>query len=346
MSSQRRLPAEWEPQSFVQLTWPNVDTDWEPILDDTIVCYTKLAHEIVKHERLLIVARDKNEVLPYVSDIDADRYTIVELPINDTWARDHGFITVFDNGEPVILDFQFNGWGLKFASDKDNLINRGLFTKSAEIRVKAVYENHLSTVLEGGSIESDGHGTIMTTSECLLSPNRNGAYSRNEIEQILKDAFGASRVLWVDHGYLAGDDTDSHIDTLARLAPNNTILYVKCDNQEDEHYQQLSMMEYDLKKFTVAETDKPYRLVALPMCTPQYEPTDGHRLPATYANFLFVNGAILVPVYNAPTDEAALEVFRKTFPDYEIVGIDCSPLIRQHGSLHCVTMQFPLRVMN
>jgi len=344
MSNQRRLPAEWEPQSYVQLTWPNADTDWGYILDDTIACYTKIAHEIAKRQLLLVVARDKNEVLPHIADIDPSRYLIIELPINDTWARDHGFITVFDNGEPVLLDFQFNGWGLKFASDKDNLINRGLFAKAALIKTKATYENHLSTVLEGGSIESDGHGTIMTTSECLLSPNRNGAHFRNEIEIMLKEAFGAERILWVDHGYLAGDDTDSHIDTLARMAPNNTILYVKCDDKNDEHYQQLCQMEYDLKKFVVAETGKPYNLVALPMCTPQFEPIDGHRLPATYANFLFINGAILVPVYNAPTDEEALTVFRKTFPEYEIVGIDCSPLIRQHGSLHCVTMQYPLRV--
>lgn len=344
MSDQRRLPAEWEPQSYVQLTWPNVDTDWDYILDDTIACYTKIAHEIAKRQQLLIVARDKKEVMPHISDIDPDRYVIVELPINDTWARDHGFLTVFDNGEPVLLDFQFNGWGLKFASDKDNLINRGLFAQSTLVKTKASYENHLSTVLEGGSIESDGHGTIMTTSECLLSPNRNGAHFREEIEQMLKEAFGAERILWVDHGYLAGDDTDSHIDTLARMAPGNTIMYVKCDDKSDEHYQQLNMMEYDLKKFVVADTGKPYNLVALPMCTPQFEPIDGHRLPATYANFLFINGAILVPIYNAPTDDAALEVFRKTFPDYEVVGIDCSPLIRQHGSLHCVTMQYPLRV--
>lgn len=340
----RRLPAEWEPQSYVQLTWPNIDTDWAPILDETIACYTRLAHAITRFEKLLVIARDKNEVIPHLADINPELYYILEIDINDTWARDHGFITVFDDGKPVLLDFQFNGWGLKFASNKDNLINRQLFSKSIYLKTNAQYENHLSTVLEGGSIESDGHGTIMTTSECLLSPNRNGAYLRDEIEKILKNAFGAQRVLWVDHGYLAGDDTDSHIDTLARLAPDDTILYVKCTDPSDEHYQQLNMMEHDLRQFKSLETDKPYNLVALPMCTPQFDPEDGHRLPATYANFLFVNGAVLVPVYNAPTDEEALCVFRKTFPDFEVVGIDCSPLIRQHGSLHCVTMQYPKRL--
>ncbi len=340
----RRLPAEWEPQSFVQLTWPNADTDWAPILDDTIECYKRIAAEIVKREYLLIVARSKDEVMPHIAHLDQERIRIVEIEINDTWARDHGFITVFEKGEPVLLDFQFNGWGLKFASNHDNLINRQLIaTDNSGV---AKYENHLSTVLEGGSIESDGHGTIMTTSECLLSPNRNGAQFRDGIEQMLKKAFGARRVLWVDHGYLAGDDTDSHIDTLARFAPNETILYVKCTDKDDEHYQELKLMEHDLQQFRSEITGKPYRLVPLPMCEAKYEPSDGHRLPATYANFLYVNDAILVPIYNAPQDEEALSVFRKTFPDREIVGIDCSPLIRQHGSLHCVTMQFPLRIFD
>ena len=337
----RRLPAEWEQQEFVQLTWPNADTDWAPILPETIECYKQLAHAIVRFEKLLIVTRSKAEVEPYISDIDKSKVTIVEAQINDTWARDHGFITVIENGKPIVLDFQFNGWGLKFASNYDNIINRKLFATNKCFNSTAIYENHLSTVLEGGSIESDGNGTILTTSECLLSPNRNGAQFRPEIEQILKKAFGAKRILWVDHGYLAGDDTDSHIDTLARLAPNNIILYVKCVDTKDEHYQQLSLMEHDLHQLRVGGTNKPYKLVPLPMCTPQYDPIDGHRLPATYANFLFVNGAVLVPIYNASTDEDALNIFRQTFPEREIVGIDCSVLIRQHGSLHCVTMQYP-----
>lgn len=341
MATQRRLPAEWEPQSMVQLTWPNTDTDWAPILDETIECYKRIASEICKREHLVIVARDRNEVLPHIADLDPNMYSIVEIEINDTWARDHGFITVIEDGSPVELDFQFNGWGLKFASDKDNLINRQLFPLLAS---STKYENHLSTVLEGGSIESDGHGTILTTSECLLSPNRNGAYLRPEIESILKKAFGATRILWVDHGYLAGDDTDSHIDTLARLAPDDTILYVQCNDMNDEHYKELKLMERDLQKFVSADSGNPYKLVALPMSSAVYEQTDGHRLPATYANFLYVNGAVLVPTYNVPEDEVALNVFRAQFPDREVVGIDCSPLIRQHGSLHCVTMQFPSRV--
>ena len=336
----RRLPAEWEKQEFVQLTWPNADTDWAPIITEVTACYTQLAHAIARFEKLVIVARNADEVRPHIADIDPQKITIIEAPINDTWARDHAFLSVVDNNKLTLLDFQFNGWGLKFASNYDNLINRKLFASHKRLGSIATYENHLSTVLEGGSIESDGQGTILTTSECLLSPNRNGALLRPDISQMLQKAFGAERILWIDHGYLAGDDTDSHVDTLARLAPNNTILYVKCTDTADEHYQQLMLMEHDLQQLRTKNA-KPYKLVALPMCTPQFDPTDGHRLPATYANFLYVNGAVLVPTYNAPTDEVALGIFRHTFPDREIVGIDCSALIRQHGSLHCITMQYP-----
>ncbi|MBP5365180.1 MAG: agmatine deiminase family protein [Bacteroidales bacterium] len=333
----RYLPAEWEPQAFVQLTWPNTDTDWQPILERTIKCYCTIAYEIAQREPLVVVARDRHEV---ESVLDADTLrntTIVEAPINDTWARDHGFITVRDGNRRIALDFQFNGWGLKFAADRDNRINRTLFDELLKNEGFA-YENHLSWVLEGGSIESDGRGTLLTTSECLLSPNRNGAHSRDDIERYLRQCFGAERIMWLNHGYLNGDDTDSHIDTLARLAPNDTIIYVQCTDASDEHFHELSLMEQEIKQLRTAD-GRQYHLVGLPMCSPKY--ADGQRLPATYANFLYVNGALLVPTYNAPEDDAALAIFRATFPDREVVGIDCSPLIEQHGSLHCVTMQYP-----
>lgn len=332
------MPAEWEPQSFVQITWPNADTDWHDILDETIECYRHIAAEISKRQPLVVVTADVEQTKRDLQGVSTDNMRFVPMPINDTWARDHGFITVLDNGKPHLLDFQFNGWGLKFASNFDNLININL---AASLLSGYAYENHLSTVLEGGSIESDGKGTILTTAECLLSPNRNGAHSRAQIEEMLCSAFGAQRVLWVEHGYLAGDDTDSHIDTLARLAPNDTILYVKCTDAADEHFDALQAMEADLQALRTAD-GKPYRLVALPMCSPVFDGAD--RIPATYANYLYINGAVLVPIYNVPQDEEALAIFRAEFPDREIVGINCSPLIKQHGSLHCVTMQFPQQV--
>ena len=206
------------------------------------------------------------------------------------------------------------------------------------------YTDHLDFVLEGGSIESDGHGTLLTTSECLLSANRNDRLNRADIEERLKAFLHVERILWLDHGYLSGDDTDSHIDTLARFCPDQTIAYVKCEDRKDEHYEALARMEEQLRTFRTLQ-GTPYRLVALPMPEAIFD-EDGQRLPATYANFLVVNGAVLMPTYHQPAlDEQARKALQKAFPQHEVVGIDCRPLIRQHGSLHCCTMQFPVPVL-
>ena len=330
------FPAEWAPQQFVQLTWPHADTDWAYMLDEVQACFKNIAREIAQRQRLLIVAPDIEDVRRQIAnDVNMANVTLVELPSNDTWARDHGGITIFEDGKPVVLDFQFNGWGLKFASDKENLITERLHRGGhlfGELR------NCRNFTFEGGSIESDGEGTLLTTSECLLSPNRNATMSRNDIEKYLLDLLGAKQMLWLDHGYLAGDDTDSHIDTLARLCPNNTILYVKCDDVADEHYEALRLMEEQLKTFRTL-AGEPYRLIALPMARPAFE--DDERIPATYANYLVINGAVLVPTYDTDLDAIALAQVQQAFPEHEIVGIDCQALIRQHGSLHCVTMQYP-----
>ena len=330
------FPAEWAPQRFVQLTWPHADTDWAYMLDEVQACFKNIAREVAKRQQLLIVAPDVEDVRRQIADeVNMTNVTLVELPSNDTWARDHGGITIFEDGKPVILDFQFNGWGLKFASDKDNLITERLHCGGhlfGELR------NCRNFVFEGGSIESDGEGTLLTTSECLLSPNRNATMTREEIEAYLLDTFGAKQLLWLDHGYLAGDDTDSHIDTLARLCPNDTILYVKCEDESDEHYEALLRMEEQLTTFRTL-AGEPYRLIALPMARPAFE--DDERIPATYANYLIINGAVLVPTYNTELDAVALAQVQKAFPNHEIVGVDCRELIRQHGSLHCVTMQYP-----
>ncbi|MBQ8158469.1 MAG: agmatine deiminase family protein [Prevotella sp.] len=315
-----RLPAEWEPQSGVQLTWPHSRTDWAPMLKKVEKTYGEMSEAIQKHEPLLIVGP----------------------PSNDTWARDHGFITlVSTNGDKAqLLDFKFNGWGEKFRYELDNALNRRLFDEG---RFEGEYVDHLDFVLEGGSIESDGKGTIFTTSCCLLAPHRNQPLSKEEIEARLKEYLFAERVLWIDYGQLTGDDTDGHIDTLVRIAPDDTLLYVGCDNPKDEQYEGLRKMEEQLRTFRTMEGE-PYRLIRLPMPRPIYD-EDHERLPATYANFLIVNGAVLCPTYNQPDlDAMALKQIGQAFPQHEIVGIDCRSLIYQHGSLHCCTMQFPEEV--
>lgn len=330
-----RLPAEWEAQEFVQLTFPHKDTDWGPILDDVATCYRMMATAITRHEPLVVVASDMAFARQTLEGLDNIRYVACET--NDTWARDHGFITCKEGDERIYMDFQFNGWGLKFASNHDNQINKALW-KSGLLRGR--YADHNDFVLEGGSIESDGNGTLLTTSCCLLSPNRNNQYAEGGLTEQLKRYFNASRILWLHHGNLAGDDTDGHIDTLARLCPDDTIMYVGCNDPDDIHYQPLQDMRTELETFRTA-AGEPYRLVELPLPDAIFE--DGFRLPATYANFLIINGAVLYPTYNQPAkDQVAREQLQKVFPDRELIGIDCQVLIRQHGSLHCCTMQYPI----
>ena len=325
-----RFPAEWEPQWGVQLTWPHAATDWAPILEEITETYKEIAREISAREALLIVAPESAR--PTIS------YPLSAIPSNDTWARDHGFITLVDDqGHARLLDFRFNGWGEKFAADLDNAINRRLYEEG---KIQGEYIDCLDFVLEGGSIESDGKGTVFTTTGCLLAPHRNQPLTQAQIEQRLKQELHAERILWIDHGNLTGDDTDGHIDTLVRICPNDTLLYVGCDDPEDEQYTELKLMEEQLKTFRTLD-GKPYRLLKLPMPRPIYD--DGDRLPATYANFLVINGAVLCPTYAQPDlDAEALRLIKEALPDRDIVGIDCRSIIKQHGSLHCCTMQFPL----
>lgn len=331
------LPAEWYPQSAIQLTWPHEDTDWAPILDEVIPCFVSIAREVIKREKLLIVCVDEQAVREQLGEVDYSRILFREMETNDTWARDHGGISVFDEGVPCVYDFVFNGWGMKFAANYDNLITRNLFAQGT-FSDSVLPVNMQPFVLEGGSIESDGKGTLLTTVECLASVNRNEYLQKEELENYLKEVFGFERILWLENGYLAGDDTDSHVDTLARFCSEDTIAYVQCKEPDDEHFDELQAMEQELQAFTRANGE-PYRLIALPMA--DKVEWEGERLPATYANFLIMNGAVLLPFYQSPKDAVAKAALQEAFPDREIVGIDCLPLIKQHGSLHCVTMQYP-----
>ncbi|SBW00821.1 conserved hypothetical protein [uncultured Dysgonomonas sp.] len=335
------FPPEWYPQSAIQLTWPHPDTDWDHMLEEVTACYVNIAVEILKRQKLIVVCHNA-ETVKYELKKHKDLFpnlTLVELPTNDTWARDHSGISVINNGKKQVYDFTFNGWGLKFASNYDNQISRGLF-KNGIFKSDVELINKKDFALEGGALESDGKGTLLTTSECLLSANRNSFMSKDEIEKYLKEAFGLNKILWLDHGYLSGDDTDSHIDTLARYCDEHTIVYVKCEDKNDEHYEALTKMEEQLKTFTDYQGN-PYKLISLPMAKAVYD-EDNERLPATYANFLIMNDVVLLPFYNdQERDTEAKEKLEIAFPTREIIGIDCSSLIRQHGSLHCITMQYP-----
>lgn len=333
----RRLPAEWEEQDGVLLAWPHSESDWQPLLAEIEPVSATIIAAISRFERVILIVPDEDAAVAKLKAAQADmaKITFVVLPTNDTWTRDFGPITVYDNGTPAMLDFGFNGWGLKFPAHLDNRINRllaekGLFTAGMVTR---------PLILEGGSIESDGNGTLLVTATCLLHSNRNPHLDKNQLASTLSRELGADHILWLQHGYLAGDDTDAHIDTLARLCPADTILYVACNNPADEHFQELSLMRRELEALRTRK-GSPFRLVPLPLPAPSFD-SEGGRLPATYANFLVINGAVLVPTYNDPGDAAALALIGMAFPGREIIGIDCRPVVEQHGSLHCLTMQLP-----
>lgn len=337
-----RLPAEWEPQDGVLMAWPHADTDWSDVLEAVEPVFASIVREIARHEDVVLVCGEPRHATATLRAAGADlsRVHLRDVPNNDTWARDFGPITLLGDEGPLLLDFGFNGWGLKFASDKDNRITR-------ELSAIGAFAHHpvrtVGLVLEGGSVESDGRGTILTTGQCLLSPNRNPHLDQAGVEAMLREHLHASRVLWLHSGHLLGDDTDAHIDTLARLCPDDAIAYVRCDDRGDVHFEALSLMERELRGLRTAGGE-PYRLVPLPWPSPKHGP-DGRRLAATYANFLIIDGAVLVPTYRDSRDTDALAAVASAFPGRGVVGIDCLPLLEQGGSLHCLTMQLPRGVL-
>lgn len=333
------LPPEWAPQSAVMLTWPSADGDFAHCFAEVEENFVRIAVAISRYQAVhLNYALDPDTLRRRLvtSGARAEHLRIWRVASDDVWARDHGPITVQRDAALVHLDFGFNGWGGKFEAARDDALTRHLATLGAWNGVPVETQDF---ILEGGAIEVDGHGSLLTTERCLLAPSRNPHLDRAGIEAFLKPHLGVERVLWLRHGDLLGDDTDGHIDTLARFCDPRTIAFQACDDRQDPHYDDLAAMQDELRAFRDFE-GQPYTLVALPLPAAMHN-EDGRRLPAGYANFLILNGAVLVPVYGVPQDEAALTALRPCFPGREVIGIDCRWLIRQYGSLHCVTMQIP-----
>jgi agmatine/peptidylarginine deiminase len=340
-SSDFRLPAEWEPQSGIQLTWPHTHTDWQPYLEDITKVFINMAKVITNEEILIVVTPEIDAVRKLLTKelkiSQLNNVVFYEIDTNDTWARDHAPLTLIsDNNQTRILDFKFNGWGEKFEWHSDNAITKQLYNKKA---FNADYECDTNFVLEGGSIESDGKGSIFTTTFCLMAQHRNQPLTRNEIEDRLLNNLHAKRTVWLDYGQLVGDDTDGHIDTIVRLAPGNTIIYNGCDDENDEQFNDFKSLEEQLRQLKTLDGQS-YNLLRLPMPDAIYD--NDERLPATYANFVITNKSIICPTYSQPIkDKIAIDVLQQAFPNHNIVGINASTVIRQHGSLHCLTMQYP-----
>lgn len=335
-----RLPAEWEFDADILLAWPHPDTDWLYMLSEVQKCYIDIITHLTQFGiRVILLAPSRN--IPQLANIPHQSLIIVEVPTDDTWTRDYGPISFIDNdGHWKVADFKFNGWGLKFPAKYDNLTTRFLVDNHI---ISAPCLSNLDFVLEGGGIESDGKGTILTTSRCQFSINRNGGIHNPSLIDSLKSRLHSRRILFIDHGYLIGDDTDSHIDTLARFAPGDSILYVGCDDPSDEQFSELQAMRDDLSRLRTAE-GLPYNLIQLPLPEPIFD-TDGNRLPATYANFLATSKAVFLPVYGQPQRDNLAEQILKIVFHLPIVTINCLPLIQQHGSLHCATMQLPKQIL-
>lgn len=344
----RTLPAEWAPQSGVLMAWPHADTEWAHMLEEIRDCVTRIAVAIAVDVPLLLVVDrrfDDPEAVRtrlVASGLPKARLRVAEAPLDDTWARDFGPLTVIENDRPILLDFGFNGWGLKFRAADDNRITERLHAAGA---FGSVERKIAGLWIEGGALESDGRGTLLVRSSSLVGPNRNPGWTRGDYEAAFLRLFGVRHVAWLEHGELIGDDTDAHIDTLARLAPGGVIVWQACDDPQDEHFAELRAMGAALAELRDAD-GKPFRLLALPWPGRHIDPDDGHRLPATYANFLVTNRQVLLPVYGRPeADARAAEVVAEAFPGRSVVPIDCRAAIRQHGSLHCLTMQLPEGVL-
>ncbi len=334
-----RFIPEWEPVEYVMLALPTEHTAWNYILQEAIAQYQRLVKALTDANiSVALLCPDAGEGARIMKDCNADLIRYIEMDYNDTWIRDYGFITVMKDDRLRALDFGFNAWGLKFAADKDNLVN--LHINESGLMQPLTYRNERDFVLEGGSVDTDGSGTVLTTSRCLQSPNRNGGLTKSELNEILARRLGTDHVLWLDHGALEGDDTDSHIDTLARMAPDDTIVFTGTRNFDDPQFESLLAMRAQLSMLRTAEGN-PYNLVELPLPDAVYD-EDGSRLPATYANYLVANGTIFMPTYAQPdNDTLAMRSIKIAFPEYNVVGVDCRTLLRQHGSLHCATMQVP-----
>ncbi|MCV3410058.1 agmatine deiminase family protein [Campylobacter lari] len=314
----RKSIAEWQKQELLLLSLPHENSDWRPYLEEILQSYEEFVKAVANFQKVLLIAPSEKDFqrFKHIKNVD-----FFKCDTNDTWIRDFGAIDVCEDDKLIGLDFIFNAWGDKFQSTLDNAVNSKLFAQKLSGKLEKI-----DLILEGGSIDFNGQGVMLTTSACLLNENRNSHLNKEQIEAKLKEIFGLNQIIWLNHGYIKGDDTDHHIDTLARFINEKTIAYCVCKDENDEHYKPLKAMEEELKKTG-------FDLLELPLPKPLY--FEGKRLGATYANFVFVNGGLIVPTYNDENDALVLENLQKACKDRKVVGVDARVFLRQNGSLHC-----------
>lgn len=309
---------EWSEQEYLLLALPHEKTDWKPYLAEILESYKKFIKAVIPFQKVLLTAPSQKDFEPF---LDFENIEFFECPTNDTWIRDFGAIQIWQEGKVKALDFTFNAWGNKFQSSLDNAVNSKLFKDKLKQDLQKI-----DLVLEGGSIDFNGKGTMLTSSYCLLNSNRNPHLSKIKLEEKLKNIFGLNEILWLENGFIKGDDTDHHIDTLARFIDEETIAFCVCEDEEDEHFKALSLMKKELEKTN-------FKLLELPLPKPLFY--ENQRLGATYANFVFINNALIVPFYADKNDELVKARLEKALPNRKIIGVDARVFLRQNGSLHC-----------
>ncbi|HXI20186.1 MAG TPA: agmatine deiminase family protein, partial [Gemmatimonadales bacterium] len=342
-----RMPAEWAPHRATWLSWPHRESSWPGRFGPVPGAFVEIVRHLVEGEEIHI-----NVTGPEMAEDVRRRLTAAGLgaalaepsarillhlnPTNDAWCRDHGpiFLQRRANGtvDEAIVDWGYNAWGGKYPPYQDDDVIP--LRIGREFRIP-VFQPGI--VMEGGSLDVNGEGTLLTTESCLLNPNRNPGMSRAEIETYLGDYLGASRVLWLGDG-IEGDDTDGHVDDLARFVNPTTVVTVVEPDPRDKNHGPLRDNRERLQHMT-DQADRPLRVLTLPMPPPMY--LDGQRVPASYANFYIANRVVLLPAYEAPTDETARQTLQSCFPDRRVVPLDSRDLIWGLGSFHCVTQQWP-----
>lgn len=341
LTASRRYSAEWEAQHAIWLSWPHNEKEWgKKRIEKIKEFYIELINTILEFQDVNLIIPDEEFLKETCCSMSQQKHKLkkVIIPNNDIWIRDYGpFFMEITNGkkkEQLIVNFEFNAWGGKFPPwNLDNNVSKEIaFYLGCEIESYPI-------IMEGGSLEFSGDGLILTTEQCLLNKNRNPDLSKNEIENILKSVFNTEEIIWLKQG-LEGDHTDGHIDDVVRFVGPRKILICKSNHKKDNNYEHLNESIEYLQKWT--HPKKGYKLEVIELPMPDRIEIKNERLPNSYANFIFVNGGVIIPTFSCPSDKKALKIFKKVFPDRKVAGIDCSLLIEEGGGLHCMTKQEPL----
>lgn len=334
-----RMPAEWEQHAATWFSWPHKLESWPDKFEPVPLVFIEMVKALTPHEKVKINVKDeamKEEVMLLLknSEVDLSQVELHLIPTNDAWCRDHGPIYIKnENGEKAIIDWGYNAWGGKYPPfDLDDEVPVHI----AKIQGLPLFQPQI--VMEGGSIDVNGKGSLLTSKSCLLNENRNPHLTQSQIEEYLKAYLGVTNILWLGEGII-GDDTDGHIDDMTRFINPTTIVTVLEENPDDENYQ-LLIDNYELLKTMKDQNGGPFTIVTMPMPDPVY--CEDQRLPASYANFLIANNVVLVPTYRCDKDQVALDILQSCFIDRKVIGIDCTDLVWGLGAIHCVSQQEPV----